>query len=38
MAAFDDTVHKIMEKDFHRCSDDPKICKNCDFRFYYMSK
>lgn len=38
MAAFDDTVQKIMKKDFHRCSDDPKICKNCDFRFYCMSK
>lgn len=38
MAAFDDTVHKIMKKDFHRCSDDPRICKNCDFRFYCMNK
>lgn len=38
MAAFDDTVQKIMKKDFHRCSDDPKICKNCDFRFYCTSK
>lgn len=34
MAAFDDTVHKIMKKDFHRCTNDLKICKNCDFRFY----
>ena len=38
MAAFDDTVHKIMKKDFHKCSNDPKICKNCDFRFYCMNK
>ena len=38
MEAFDDTVHKIMKKDFHRCADDPKICKNCDFRFYCMNK
>lgn len=38
MMAFDDTVHKIMNKDFHKCSDDPKICKNCDFRFYCMNK
>ena len=38
MEAFDDTVHKIMKKDFHRCSDDPRICKNCDFRFYCMNK
>ena len=34
VAAFDDTVHKILEKDFnHRC-DDTKTCKNCDFRYY----
>lgn len=38
MAAFDDTVHKIMKKDFHKCSDNPKICKNCDFRYYCMNK
>lgn len=38
MAAFDDTVHKIMKKDFHRCTDDARICKNCDFRFYCMNK
>ena len=38
MAAFDDIVHKIMKKDFHRCADDPKICKNCDFRFYCRNK
>ena len=38
METFDDTVHKIMKKDFHRCADDPKICKNCDFRFYCMNK
>lgn len=38
MEAFDDTVHKIMKKDFHRFADDPKICKNCDFRFYCMNK
>lgn len=34
VAAFDDTVHKILRKDFkHRC-DDAKTCKNCDFRYY----
>ena len=33
MAVFDDTVHKIMKKDFHRCAKDPKICNACDFRF-----
>lgn len=38
MAAFDDTVHKIMKKDFHKCSDDSKICRNCDFRYYCMNK
>ena len=31
--AFDDTVHKILKKDFnHRC-DDAKVCSNCDFRY-----
>lgn len=34
VAAFDDTVHKILKKDFnHRC-DDAKTCRNCDFRYY----
>lgn len=31
MAAFDDTVKKIMKKDFRRCADDPKVCVGCDF-------
>lgn len=38
MAVFDDTVKKIMKKDFHRCADDPKICNECDFRFYCRNK
>jgi DNA helicase-2/ATP-dependent DNA helicase PcrA len=38
MAVFDDTVKKIMKKDFHRCSDDPKVCNACDFRFYCKNK
>ena len=38
MAAFDDTVHKIMKKDFRKCSDDTKICKNCDFRYFCKNK
>ena len=38
MAVFDDTVHKIMKKDFHRCAKDPKICNACDFRFYCRNK
>ena len=34
MDSFDDTVHKILHKDFnHRCTDG-KVCENCDFRFY----
>lgn len=36
--AFDDTVHKIMKKDFHTCSNDEKVCKNCDFRYYCSNK
>lgn len=38
MAAFDDTVQKIMKKDFHRCAEDPKVCASCDFRFYCRNK
>lgn len=38
MAVFDDTVKKIMKKDFHRCADDPKVCNACDFRFYCRNK
>lgn len=38
MAVFDDTVHKIMKKDFHRCAKDPKVCSACDFRFYCRNK
>ena len=38
MAVFDDTVQKIMKKDFHRCAEDPKVCANCDFRFYCRNK
>lgn len=38
MAVFDDTVKKIMKKDFHRCADDPKVCNACDFRFYCKNK
>ena len=34
MAVFDDTVKKIMKKDFHHCANDPKVCAGCDFRFY----
>ena len=38
MAVFDDTVKKIMKKDFHRCANDSKVCAECDFRFYCMNK
>lgn len=34
IAAFDETVKKIMKKDYRKCSSDIKVCKNCDFRFY----
>ena len=38
MKAFDDTVHRIMRKDFYRCANDPKVCAECDFRFYCRNK
>ena len=34
ISVFDDTVHKIMKKDFRRCANNPKTCAECDFRFY----
>lgn len=38
VAAFDDTVHKILKKDFnHRC-DDAKTCRNCDFKYYCQNR
>lgn len=38
MAAFDDTVQKIMKKEYKECSSDIKVCKNCDFRFYCQNQ
>lgn len=38
MTVFDETVKKIMKKDFHHCADDPKVCNACDFRFYCRGK
>ncbi len=38
MTVFDDTVKKIMKKDFYRCAEDPKVCNECDFRFYCKNK
>lgn len=34
ITAFDDTVHRIMRKEFHKCADNANTCRNCDFRFY----
>lgn len=36
--AFDDTVHKIMKKDFSRQAESLKTCNGCDFRFYCQNK
>mgnify|MGYP004470744815 FL=1 len=38
VAAFDDTVHKIMKKDFRRRCDNPTTCRDCDFRHYCGNK
>lgn len=32
--AFDDTVHKILRKEFKQCAASPKTCMDCDFRFF----
>ena len=34
MASFDDTVRKIMSKQFCKRAESLKTCENCDFRFY----
>ena len=31
---FDDTVHKILRKEYEHKADSPKTCEDCDFRFY----
>lgn len=38
MAAFDDTVRRIMQNDFRKCANNAKICENCDFRYYCRNK
>ena len=38
VAAFEDTVHKIMRKEYKHCANDIKVCKNCDFRFYCQNQ
>lgn len=38
VSAFDDTVHKIMKKDFKHGCNNPTTCKNCDFRHYCENK
>lgn len=34
IAAFDDTVHRILRKEFKHTCENPHTCKNCDFRYY----
>ena len=34
IAAFDDTVQKILRKEYRTCADSAKTCRECDFRFY----
>ena len=38
MSVFDDTVQKIMQKDFSTRCRDRKICAECDFRFYCKTR
>ena len=38
VTAFDDTVHKILRKEFKHTCENPQICKNCDFHFYCQNK
>ncbi|KLU63315.1 ATP-dependent DNA helicase PcrA [Peptococcaceae bacterium CEB3] len=32
--AFDDTVHKILRKEYSHRAESPKTCEGCDFRYY----
>jgi DNA helicase-2/ATP-dependent DNA helicase PcrA len=34
IAAFDETVHKILRKEYSQRAESPKTCEGCDFRFY----
>ncbi len=38
MAVFDDTVHRIMNKEFNHCAENMKVCDECDFRHYCRNK
>ena len=38
MSVFDDTVEKIMQKDFSTRCNNPKICNECDLRYHCYSK
>lgn len=38
MESFDDTVHKIMAKDFRHTANNTEICKDCDLKYYCMNK
>ena len=38
VASFDDTVHKIMQKQFSKQAESLNICKNCDFKHYCQNK
>lgn len=38
MAVFDDTVHRIMKKEFNDCAKNAKVCDECDFRHYCRNK
>lgn len=38
IAVFDETVRKIMKKDFHCRAKNWKVCNGCDFRFYCNNK
>lgn len=38
LASFDDTVHRIMSKEFRRCAAKAKTCEDCDFKYYCKNK
>lgn len=38
MASFDDTVQKILKRDFSESANDMRTCQNCDFQYYCKNK
>ena len=38
VSSFDDTVHKILARDYSKRAESLQTCENCDFRYYCQKK